>query len=151
MPLISENELKERILKILGTSNYFADEEANKQLLKLMAVPKFTSTLDVKLLSNRIIKQVREELADAHSISIKKLNQDLNLYRDQDPDHQDRSQDRGIKTEREVSITETKIEITILEAITIIISVRIIVNTTRVVVDDTEAEVVTEDAKTKSE
>jgi hypothetical protein len=56
MPLISENELKERILKILGTSNYSAYEEANKQLLKLMAVPKFTSTLDVKLLSNRIIK-----------------------------------------------------------------------------------------------
>ena len=80
MPIISENELKERILKILGTSNYSADEEANKQLLKLMTVPKFTSTLDVKLLSNRIIKQVREELADAHSISIKKLNQDLIEY-----------------------------------------------------------------------
>lgn len=70
---------------MICSSQKSKSEQALKQLAKVLGqkgtkVNKMQSLFEVKQLCNRVMKSLREELAQAHTISIKMVNSDLIEY-----------------------------------------------------------------------
>ena len=80
---IDDSELKRQISAVLSLSHKKLHSDASLQIAQVMGLKgsqRLNSLLEVKQLSNKIMKSLREELACSHSIYIKRINADIIEY-----------------------------------------------------------------------
>lgn len=78
----SDSDLQQKIEKVLSNFSQRQFEESLEKIPKLMGMKqqhgfKFSNAFDVKTLSNKVLKCLREELAIAQTTSIKIINCDV--------------------------------------------------------------------------
>ena len=77
-PKISDSELKSTILSIIKSSHSTKFEETSAAIARLFGRSrKLQSIVDVKQLSSKVLRQLREDLAASHTTYIKRVNADL--------------------------------------------------------------------------